>query len=186
MVNCQGSLWDAGSEEIPDCQGLLFEALQSWPKQEEVTCHNMSILRILVGFSQFHPLGSMQKSHNGPLNQWGILPATPQDPVSFSHFSSGASLKSGPNGHPQGPSPGSDTQHPRTSIYLGTPPHPLGGPSMSSKEPSAPTPPEWLSARPLPTRPFCSAACWALPRSRALALPSFALFAFLTFSKVPQ
>ena len=45
------------------------------------------------------------------LNQRGILSVTPRDPVSFPHSSSGASLKSGPNGHPQGSSPRSDTRH---------------------------------------------------------------------------
>lgn len=42
---------------------LAAKALQSWSRQEEVTCYDTSILRILVGFSQFHPLRSMQKSH---------------------------------------------------------------------------------------------------------------------------
>ena len=100
-------------DQRKDLAAKGYQGLQSWPRQEEVTCHNTSILRILVGFSQFHPLRSMQKSHNRPLSQWGILSVTPQDPVSFSHSSSGASLKSGPKGHPQVSSPCSDTQHPR-------------------------------------------------------------------------
>ena len=63
-----------------------------------------------------NPIPQIYTDH--ALNQRGILSVTPQDPVSFPHSSSGASLKSGPNGHPQGSSPRSDTQHSIKDLHL--------------------------------------------------------------------
>ena len=50
-------------DQRKDLAAKGYQGLQSWPRQEEVTCPNTSILRTWVGFSQFHPLRSMRKSH---------------------------------------------------------------------------------------------------------------------------
>ena len=55
-------------DQRKDLAAKGYQGLQSWPRQEEVTCHNTSILRILVGFSQFNhttdPLASGASSQS--------------------------------------------------------------------------------------------------------------------------
>lgn len=58
LVICQGSLWDTGWEEGPSSQELLSKAILD--KAPVIT---QGLGGLLVGLSQSHSLGSMQKSH---------------------------------------------------------------------------------------------------------------------------